>query len=151
MISYRITALKLLPRWSKYQAFGLVLFFALGGSLGLCQSTPKPAPNPTPPTSFPRTPPVFIDSKAPDYGPQQEKTLTFEDIQYRRFVAERLRSMASDSDKLLKMERALSAKIDKSGPGSLTREDLRTMAEIEKLAHNIKWKMQLAPGVSLDH
>ncbi len=151
MLSYRTTAFKSFSGRSKHCAFGLLLFFALAESLGLCQSTPKPAPNPTPPTSFPRTPPVFRDSKAPDYGPQQEKTLTFEDIQYRRFVAERLRSMASDSDKLLKMERALSAKIDKSGPGSLTREDLRTMAEIEKLAHNIKWKMQLATDGSPAH
>jgi hypothetical protein len=64
---------------------------------------------------------------------------------------DRLRSMESDSDKLYKLEWDLTAKIKKSGPGSLTRDDLRTMAEIEKLAHNIKWKMQLATDGSPAH
>jgi ribonuclease D len=52
--------------------------------------------------------------------------------------------MASDTAKLLRLARELNAKIDKSGPSSLSREDLRRLAEIEKLAHNVKWKMQLA-------
>jgi hypothetical protein len=90
------------------------------------------------------TPPVFTDSKAPDYGPAPSRTPTFEDMQYRRYIASRLKSMASDSDKLLKLTQGINAKIDKSGPGSLSREDLRTIAEIEKLAHSVKWKMQLA-------
>ena len=70
--------------------------------------------------------------------------MTFEEVQYRRYIAARLKSMASDTEKLLKLTREINAKIDKSGTGSLSREDLRTLAEIEKLAHNVKWKMQLA-------
>jgi hypothetical protein len=125
-----------------------MLFFAIGGPMGLRQSKSQPLPSPTPPTSFPPTPRVFPDSKAPDYGPPPERTPTFEDMQYPRYVMDRLRSMVSDSEKLLKLERELSARIDKSGPASLTRDDLHTLAEIEKLAHNIKWKMQLATDQS---
>ncbi len=91
---------------------------------------------------MPPTPPVFIDSKAPDYGPPPPRTPTFEDLQYRRYVESRLKSMVSDADKLLKLAKELNSAPNSPVSGT-SREDVRTVAEIEKLAHNVKWKMQL--------
>jgi hypothetical protein len=121
------------------RTLGLALLIALSAPL---LNSQRPPTNPTPPQE--PKPPVFINSKAPDYSQPTPRPLTFEEVQYRRYIAERLKSMASDTEKLLKLTREINAKIDKSGTGSLSREDLRTLAEIEKLAHNVKWKMQLA-------
>ncbi len=144
MIPYRTITIKsravqdlLLSRAIRTLRLGF--FLALTAPLVYSQ---KPAPSPQP-TSEPIRP-VFRDSKAPDYGPATPRPLTFEDMQYRRYIADRLKSMASDTERLLRLTREINAKIEKSGPGSLSREDLRAMAEIEKLAHNVKWKMQLA-------
>lgn len=85
----------------------------------------------------------YRDEKHPDYGPQAPKTATFDELWQRSYVADRLKSVTSDTTKLLTLTRDLNAKIEKSGAGSLSSEDLRTLAEMEKLAHNIKWKMKL--------
>jgi hypothetical protein len=90
--------------------------------------------------------PVFIDSKAPDYGPPPERTPTFADLQYRKYVISRLESMVTDADKLLKLAKDLNKRTDT--PATNPRDDLRTVSEIEKLAHNVKWKMQLAANAN---
>lgn len=123
------------------RTLGLALLIALSAPL-LYSQHPPTNPVQTPPQE--PKPPVFINSKAPDYSQPTPRPMTFEEVQYRRYIAARLKSMASDTEKLLKLTREINAKIDKSGTGSLSREDLRTLAEIEKLAHNVKWKMQLA-------
>ena len=128
-------------RW-RDRALGLTLLLAAGAPLLYSQKPAPPPPPPMPPMN--PQPPVFRDSKSPNYDPAEPRALTFEDLQYRKYIASRLKSMVSDTDKLLRLTRELNAKIDKSGTGSLSREDLRTVAEIEKLAHNVKWKMQLA-------
>lgn len=120
---------------------GLAVLAAVCAPL-LHSQQPAPTPHPTPPQE-PR-PPVFVNSKAPDYGPATPKTPTFADMQYSRYIADRLKSMNSDAEKLLRLARELNAKIDQTGSRSLSREDLSKVAEIEKLAHNVKWKMQLA-------
>ncbi len=130
-------------------ALGLALLLASASQLAYSQKTPPPPPPPPVtvngyPPPPPSPPPPFVNEKAPDYGPAPERTLTFEDKQYLRYVASRLKSMASDTEKLVTLTKELNAKIEKSGADSLTRDDLRTLAEIEKLAHSIKWKMQLA-------
>lgn len=88
-------------------------------------------------------PPIFPNSKAPDYSPAHEKTPTFEDLQYRRYIESRLKSMVSDADKLLKLAKELNKETDTPVASTASREDMHTVAEIEKLAHNVKWKMQL--------
>jgi hypothetical protein len=45
----------------------------------------------------------------------------------------------------------LDAKVKESGPESLTKEDLHTLAEMEKLAHTVKWKMQSATMANPQH
>jgi hypothetical protein len=54
---------------------------------------------------------------------------------------ERRKSLVSDSDKLFKLATALNNEIAHSNTGSLTPEQLRKVAEIEKLAHNVRDKM----------
>src|SRR5450759_511637 len=130
-------------RWVRRVAMLVVLVIVIVPS-GVSQK-PAPSPSPTPP--LPPTPPVFRDEKAPDYGPRPERALTFEDVQYMKFIVQRLQSMSLDTTKLLKLARELNAKVKESGPESLTKEDLHTLAEIEKLAHAVKWKMQSATMV----
>lgn len=54
---------------------------------------------------------------------------------------ERHKSLVSDSDKLFKLATELNNEIARSNTGSLTPEQLRKVAEIEKLAHNVRDKM----------
>lgn len=55
--------------------------------------------------------------------------------------ADRQRSLVSDTNKLLLLVNELNAEIARANTGSLTPEQLRKVAEIEKLAHNVKEKM----------
>ena len=55
--------------------------------------------------------------------------------------AERQKSMVSDANKLLRLVDELNSEITRSNPDSLTPAQLRTLAEIEKLAHNVRDKM----------
>jgi hypothetical protein len=112
--------------------------------------TPSPPPGPYNNPSVPSRP-VFIDSKAPDYGPPPVHTPTFQEQQYLRYLDSRLKSMVTDTDKLLKLAQKLNEESDPSNPGSSSPEDLHTLAEIEKLAHNVKWKMQLVADASQAH
>lgn len=120
------------------------LWFALFyfATLPLFSQKPPSNPGPTPPP--PPPPPIFPNSKAPDYGPPPPRTPTFEDMQYRRYVAFRLKSMTADTAKLLKLAQELNKKIESSGPSSLSREDIEKLGEMQKLARSVKWKMQLA-------
>jgi hypothetical protein len=54
------------------------------------------------------------------------------------------KAMVSDTDKLLKMVTELNAEISGSNPDSLTPDQIRKVAEIEKLAHSVKDKMRIA-------
>jgi hypothetical protein len=64
----------------------------------------------------------------------------------RALNAERQKSMVSDTDKLLKLARELNTEVGGENSGSLTSEELHKVAEIEKLARNVKQKMSSAPG-----
>lgn len=60
--------------------------------------------------------------------------------------ADRQKSMVSDTDKLVKLARQLDAEIASNPTDELTPEELRKVAEIEKLAHNVKAKMAQSFG-----
>jgi hypothetical protein len=66
-------------------------------------------------------------------------------IQYEKLLralnADRQKSMVSDTNKLLRLVNELNAEIARTGPDSLTDDQLRKLAEIEKLAHKVKDKM----------
>jgi hypothetical protein len=75
-------------------------------------------------------------------GPQFGETdPSLEQKRLRAINADRQKSMAADTEKLLKLARALNDEVEKSHPDSLTPSQLRTVAEIEKLAHSVKEKM----------
>ena len=66
--------------------------------------------------------------------PQDERLL-------RALNADRQKSMVADANKLLRLAKELNAEISRTKPDSLTLDQLRKMAEIEKLARNVKEKM----------
>jgi hypothetical protein len=53
-------------------------------------------------------------------------------------------SMVADTERLVKLVGDLNAQINSSKANSLTPEQLHMVAEIEKLAHNVKDKMRMA-------
>ena len=60
------------------------------------------------------------------------------------------KSMVSDTDKLLRLATELTSEINSTNPTSLNSDQLRKIAEIEKLARSVKDKMRIslqgAPG-----
>ena len=61
--------------------------------------------------------------------------------QLRDLHAMRQKSIVADTNKLLRLARELDEEIARTGPDSLSPFQLRKLAEIEKLAHNVKDKM----------
>jgi len=59
----------------------------------------------------------------------------------RALNADRQKSLVSDTNKLLRLVNELNAEIARANTGSLTPSQVRRVAEIEKLAHNVKEKM----------
>ena len=55
--------------------------------------------------------------------------------------ADRQKSLMSDANKLLRLANELNAEIGRTNPEELTPSQLHKLAEIEKLAHNVKDKM----------
>jgi hypothetical protein len=64
------------------------------------------------------------------------------EMRLRQLNAAQHKSMVADADKLLKLAAELNAEINSANPGSLTPDQIRKVAEIEKLAHNVKDKMR---------
>ena len=60
--------------------------------------------------------------------------------------ADRQKSMVSDADKLLKLARQLDTEIASNPTDDLTPEEMRKLAEIEKLARSVKTKMAQSFG-----
>jgi hypothetical protein len=57
---------------------------------------------------------------------------------------DRQKSIVADTDKLLKLARELNTETETGNPGTLTQVELRKLAEIEKLARNVKQKMSVS-------
>ena len=76
----------------------------------------------------------------PPLGPDQGDIVATEK-RLNALNAERQKSMVADTDKLLKLATELNAEINNAHPSQLTPAQLRMVAEIEKLAHNIREKM----------
>ena len=64
--------------------------------------------------------------------------------QMRALNAERQKSLVSDTDKLLKLAQDLNSEIETSNQDVLTQVQLRKIADIEKLARNVKQKMSIS-------
>ncbi len=65
----------------------------------------------------------------------------YQERRLRQLALETHKSMVSDTDKLLELVTELNSEISAKNPGSLTPEQLRKIAQIEKLAHSVKQKM----------
>jgi hypothetical protein len=59
---------------------------------------------------------------------------------------ERQKELVSDTNKLLKLARELNYEVDGGGADTLTPDQLRTLATIEKLARSVKEKMSEGTG-----
>lgn len=68
----------------------------------------------------------------------------YEERRMRQLNAAQHKSMVSDTDKLLKLVNELNAEINSTNPGTLTPDQLRKVADIEKLAHSVKDKMRMS-------
>jgi hypothetical protein len=66
----------------------------------------------------------------------------FQERRLRQLNVAQHKALVSDADKLLKLVSELNAEIDNTNPASLTPDQLRMVAEIEKLAHSVKNRMR---------
>jgi hypothetical protein len=64
--------------------------------------------------------------------------------QLRALNVERQKSMVSDTDRLLQLAKELNTEVENSNPDQLTQGELRKLADIEKLARNVKQKMSVS-------
>ena len=64
----------------------------------------------------------------------------------RALNADRQKSLVSDTNKLLRLVNELNDEIARTNPEALTEAQLRKVAEIEKLARNVKDKMSTSVG-----
>src|SRR5579871_906818 len=71
----------------------------------------------------------------------EDSNLSWHQQRIRALNAERQKSIVSDTAKLLKLARQLDAEIASNSAKELSPEELRKVAEIEKLARSVKEKM----------
>jgi len=64
--------------------------------------------------------------------------------------AQRQKQRVADTDTLLKLARELNEEVAARNGGPLTSEELHKIAEIEKLAHNVKERMTNGMGQPVD-
>jgi hypothetical protein len=68
----------------------------------------------------------------------------WQEKQLRVLNIERQKALVSDTNKLLKLAHDLDAEVSGTTSDSLTPDQIRTLAEIEKLAHSVKEKMSIS-------
>jgi hypothetical protein len=71
---------------------------------------------------------------------------TMFDRRIRALNVERQKQIVSDTDKLLKLARELNDEVAKANTGALTSDELHKIADIEKLARNVRQKMTEGAG-----
>lgn len=71
---------------------------------------------------------------------------TWNEKRMRALNEDRHKSVVSDAEKLLKLARQLDAEVASNPTDELTPEEMRKVAEIEKLAKSVKSKMALSFG-----
>ncbi len=97
-----------------------------------------------PPTGPSRRMPPPRDPEMDERIGAPATTSVFYEKRIRMLNAEQHRSMVADTDRLVKLVADLNAQINSSKASTLTPEQLRTVAEIEKLAHNVRDKMRMS-------
>jgi len=117
------------------QVLCLLVALAVVPACGRAQQTGTTNPFPTPHGFPPQDGPLgSIDGSNP-FGSERR---------LREINAERQKALVADTNKLLRLATELNAEIAKSNPGALTPEQIRKVAEIEKLAHSVRDKMAMS-------
>ena len=80
------------------------------------------------------------------YGPSAEPDPLYEQRRMNALNADRHKSMVSDTDKLLQLAKQLDAEIAANSADGLTSQEMKRVAEIEKLARSVKEKMARSFG-----
>jgi len=113
------------------------------GAAFLCLALHLPAAAQNLPGSIQRTP--LGGALPPSSNGRQSTTLDDNPLDDEKTLntlnADRQKALVSDTNKLIKLVNDLNAEIDRNHPESLTPPQVRKVAEIEKLAHNVKEKM----------
>jgi hypothetical protein len=96
----------------------------------------------------------FPPSQAPSQGPHRGQPYgqpsgsdpLFEERRLNALNADRHKSMVTDTEKLLRLAKELDAEIAANTADGLTSKEMKEVAEIEKLARNVKEKMARSYG-----
>ena len=115
----------------------LSLCLGLGLAMGFVIVSGRTARSQGPPRDIINRPaPIPTDSAASgEYDP------TMRERQLRALNIERQKELVSDTNKLLKLAKELNYEVDAGGTGTLTPDQIRMAATIEKLARSVKEKM----------
>ena len=117
---------------------GLALFLALWCGGTLLAQQPMPGGN-GPNSSRPiRTTPSEMD-QIPTGGLNNS---VYQERRLRQISLAQHKAMVTDTERLLRLVTELNEEIDNSSPAALTPDQLRRVAEIEKLARSVKEKMR---------
>ena len=127
--------MRFVRRYVLTAAMGTVLLLT-----GYCEAQTLP---PVPPTGTSRRMPPPRDPEMDERIGAPTQAIFYEK-RIQMLNAEQHRSMVADTDRLVKLVADLNAQINSSKASSLTPEQLRTVAEIEKLAHNVRDKMRMS-------
>lgn len=79
-------------------------------------------------------------------GTPSQSDQVWNEKRMRALNEDRHKSVVSDAEKLLKLARQLDAEVASNSTDELTPEEMRKVAEIEKLAKSVKSKMALSFG-----
>jgi hypothetical protein len=121
-----------------WPALLLALFLALPWGLALAQSSSQQTGTGQLSSHPLRPDPVDLDSNQNGDGSDP----VFQQRRLRQLNDARHKSIVSDADKLLKLVTELNSEISSTTPASLTPEQLRKVAAIEKLARNVRDEMR---------
>ena len=80
------------------------------------------------------------------YGPSAETDPVYEQRRMKALNADRHKSMVSDTEKLLQLAKRLDEEIAANSTDGLTSQEMKQVAEIEKLARSVKEKMARSFG-----
>lgn len=92
-------------------------------------------------------PPLMRDKEGSLFPPRDP---SFEAKRLKKLNELRQKSMEADADKLLRLARELNEAVAVDAPAMSAQERLRRIAEIEKLAKDVKNKMIFATGAAPD-
>ncbi len=82
-------------------------------------------------------------SSHPDLNPlsEDDQDPMMAERRIRALNIQRQKQMVADADKLLKLARELNEEVAKANTGTLTEDELHKIADIEKLARNVRQRM----------